>query len=161
MSFTLIFLVLILGFFVFLLTASTNTVKTIHHTSLKMPQILFDKDVPKPHCHQWGCGKISNTVPKELSETLSKLKTKPFYTKHKDRNIVTKASADSHHNKSHPVPHENNKIITAFVIPKSTPHPHPHHSHHHHARRPTHFMKKLHESKHAKNKEHKKQYIHH
>ena len=45
MSFTLIFLVLILGIFVFFLTASTSTVKTIHHTSLQMPQILIDKDV--------------------------------------------------------------------------------------------------------------------
>tara|TARA_Y100000591_G_C21766525_1_gene663131 strand:+ start:27 stop:509 length:483 start_codon:yes stop_codon:yes gene_type:complete len=160
MSFTLIFLVLILGIFVFFLTASTSTVKTIHHTSLQMPQILIDKDVPKPHCHPWGCGKISNTVPKEVTETLSKLKTKPFYTKHKDRNIVTKASADSHHNKSHPVPHENNKVITTFFFHPAPP-SHDHHHRHHHARRPTHFMKKLHESKHAEHKEHKKQYIHH
>lgn len=159
MSFILIFLVLILGIFVFLLTASTNTVKTIHHTSLKMPQILFDKDVPNPHCHPWGCGKISNTVPKEVTETLSKLKTKPFYSKHKNRNIVTKVSSDSHHNKSHPVPHENNKVIAAFFF-HPTP-SHDHHHRHHHARRPTHFMKKLHESKHAEHKEHKKQYIHH
>ncbi len=74
--FSIVFLSAVILFFIF----NTRATKTSHinkmHTMHTMHTSSNNKTTPEPHCHPWGCGKISSIVPKEVDETLSKIKTK-------------------------------------------------------------------------------------
>ena len=117
--FSIVFLSVVVLFFIF----NARTTKT-HHISKMYTTHESGKttSLPKPHCHPWGCGKISNIVPKKVTQTLSKLKTKPLPPSKINRN----ASSSFTHR------------VVARVLPgptpdgPPTPKPHPHPSHHQH-----------------------------
>ena len=109
--FSIVFLSAVILFFIF----NTRATKTSHinkmHTMHTMHTSSNNKTTPEPHCHPWGCGKISSIVPKEVDETLSKIKTKSSPSSKINRNV---SSSSTHR-------------IVARVLPGPSPNgPHPH-----------------------------------
>lgn len=115
--FSIVFLSVVVLFFIF----NARTTKT-HHISKMYTTHESGKttSLPEPHCHPWGCGKISNIVPKKVTQTLSKIKTKPLPPSKINRNP---SSSFTHR-------------VVARVLPgptpdgPPTPKPHPHPPHH-------------------------------
>lgn len=114
--FSIVFLSVVVLFFIF----NARTTK-IHHISKMHTNHATGKtsSLPEPHCHPWGCGKISNIVPKKVEQTLSKIKTKSLPPSKINRN----ASSFTHR-------------VVARVLPGPTPDgpptpPKPHPPHHH------------------------------
>ena len=99
--FSIVFLSVVVLFFIF----NARTTK-IHHISKMHTTHATGKtsSLPEPHCHPWGCGKISNIVPKKVEQTLSKIKTKSLPPSKINRN----ASSFTHR-------------VVARVLPGPTP----------------------------------------
>jgi hypothetical protein len=187
--FSIVFLSAVVLFFIF----NTRTTK-IHHISKMHTTHATGKtsSLPEPHCHPWGCGKISNIVPKKVEQTLSKIKTKSLPPSKINRNassfthrvvarVLPGPTPDGpptppkpHHYR--PIPNPNPDCAwnpsdcppsSGIDSPDKTSYPQIHTNHQEaniphqhlfknlfHGRPFTNFMRKLHESEHARKRKH-------
>jgi len=116
LPFSIVFLSIVVLFFIF----NTRAASTEHISKTSTTHTSNENNtLPKAHCHPWGCGKISNIVPKKVTQTLSKIKTKSLPPSKINRN-----ASFTHR-------------IVARVLPGPSPDgppippkPHPHPPHH-------------------------------